>query len=76
MLKTMEAQQNQQSLEIEAAVASGKAFLRKGLRFIQKVRDLNRDPLAPYYKFKVCRGLQQPAVKWTDPRNHQKNPYW
>jgi hypothetical protein len=59
---------------IEAAVISGKAFLRKSFRFIQKVRDLNRDPFASYWKFKVLKGLKQPACKWSDRRNHQKTP--
>jgi len=74
MLITMENQPTFEIASLEATVASGKAFLRKGLRFLQKVRDLNRDPLASYYKFKVCKGLKQPACKWTDPRNHQKAP--
>jgi len=59
---------------IEAAVVSGKAFLRKGFRFVQKVRDLNRDPFESYWKFKVLKGRKQLACKWSDKRNHQKEP--
>ena len=70
----MENQPSNQNLEIESTITSGKTWLLKPFRFAHKLRELNRDPVASYYKFKVCRGLKQPAVKWTDPRNHQKAP--
>ena len=60
--------------QIDRQIALGQSLLRKAFRFVERVRDLNPDPLANYSKFKVLKGLKQPACKWSDPRNHTKEP--
>ena len=60
--------------QIDRQIALGQSLLRKAFRFIERVRDLSPDPLANYSKFKVLKGLKQPACKWSDPRNHTKEP--
>ena len=60
--------------QIDRQIALGQSLLRKALRFIERVRDLNPDPLASYSKFKVLRGTKQPACRWCDPRNHTQEP--
>ena len=46
----------------------------KAFRFAHKLRELSRDPLSKYWKIKICKGTKQPACRWSDPRNHQKDP--
>ena len=60
--------------QIDRQIALGQSLLRKAFRFLERVRDLSPDPLANYSKFKVLKGLKQPACKWSDPRNHTKEP--
>ena len=50
------------TLDINAAVASGKAWLLKAFRFTQKVKDLNRDPFESYWKIKICLGTNNHLV--------------
>ena len=70
----METKPTHQNLDIEATVASGKAWLEKAFRFAFKLRELKRDVLSKYWKFKVSKGEKRPFVKWLDHRHHTKEP--